>query len=243
MNSSGLLMSSWRWESKDECWAIFRAFSQLRQPSWSSTLFPLQPTDFYRRDSLSIVNPEIFEALHFLSTPSTWQRSIVFGRRHPESIWSSACESRSCRSRCLLSKSRLQDWYSNTFECSDQELCKGDWSAMESQWSSRNVVFDGFIDTNVWTDPVSEIEDVILRLTRGSPRTQEHTIRHYFLPNASFKHPFCSVSGNREAILRIFQWYKILSPHIDITINSVGTYETCKPLRKRAWRARISGWH
>lgn len=78
------------------------------------------------------------------------------------------------------------------------------------------------VDAKSSADPVAEVEDVVMRLTKGSPRTQEQTIRHYFLPNASFKHPFCSAHGNREAVLRIFQWYKILSPHIDITINSVG---------------------
>ena len=71
-------------------------------------------------------------------------------------------------------------------------------------------------------DPVSEISEVVVKLTKGSPKTQEDTLKKYFTTKASFYHPFCSASGNRDAILRIFQWYKIMSPHIDITINSIG---------------------
>lgn len=86
------------------------------------------------------------------------------------------------------------------------------------------------------TDPAAEIGEVVVKLTKGSPKTQQNTLEQYFLPNASFKHPFCSVQGNRNAILRIFQWYKILSPHIDITINSVGTL----PLRYPAVQSKDS---
>jgi len=73
-------------------------------------------------------------------------------------------------------------------------------------------------------DPIADIPEVIYSLTTATPYTQQRTLERYFTPTASFTHPFCAVTGNRQAILRIFQWYKILSPHISIQINSIGTY-------------------
>jgi hypothetical protein len=81
-------------------------------------------------------------------------------------------------------------------------------------------------------DPVVDIHDVILNLTTGSPNEQQRTLESYFTPHASFNHPFCSVTNNRQAILRVFQWYKILSPYIYIHINSVGTSTTTLTLTK-----------
>ena len=71
-------------------------------------------------------------------------------------------------------------------------------------------------------DPVAEITNVVYRLTTGSPEVQRQTLERYFTPKASFKHPFVSASDDRTTILRIFQWYKIMSPHITIHVNSVG---------------------
>lgn len=70
-------------------------------------------------------------------------------------------------------------------------------------------------------NPTSEIEAVIYKLTQGSPRLQQQTLEKYFTPNASFIHPFCAVHGNRDHILSIFRWYKVLSPRIDIQVNGV----------------------
>ncbi len=83
-------------------------------------------------------------------------------------------------------------------------------------------------------DPVVEIEDIILKLTTGDPSVQETTIKNYFVPNASFKHPFCTVMASRDSILRIFQWYKILSPHIKIKVNSIGMHFICSEPTKTA---------
>lgn len=47
------------------------------------------------------------------------------------------------------------------------------------------------------------------------------------------KHPFCrtgSFEGSRYLIHKIFQWYKILSPQIDLTVNSVGTQQCLLPI-------------
>ncbi|EGU82438.1 hypothetical protein FOPG_04188 [Fusarium oxysporum f. sp. conglutinans race 2 54008] len=81
--------------------------------------------------------------------------------------------------------------------------------------------------------PVREIGGVIKSLTQGSPDVQESTLREYFLPNASFSHPYCRVpsiskgqiplAGGLESIqliLAIYRWYRTLSPHIDLKVDS-----------------------
>lgn len=76
-------------------------------------------------------------------------------------------------------------------------------------------------------NPVEEITGVVKQLTQGSPDQQTEAINAYFTPNASFTHPFCrtgSFEGSRNLIHAIFKWYKILSPKIELDVNSVGTY-------------------
>ncbi|KAK2616505.1 hypothetical protein QQS21_000548 [Conoideocrella luteorostrata] len=81
--------------------------------------------------------------------------------------------------------------------------------------------------------PVREIASVITTLTTGSPQQQQDTLNEYFLPDASFSHPFCHVpSFNKGTIpfapntnslwvlLCIYRWYRTLSPNIDISIDS-----------------------
>ena len=72
-------------------------------------------------------------------------------------------------------------------------------------------------------DPETEIRGVITQLCTGSKDEQAQALETYFTNDASFTHPFCSVTDDRTQIIRIFQWYKILSPHIDITVHSTGT--------------------
>ncbi|EEU39774.1 uncharacterized protein NECHADRAFT_60573, partial [Fusarium vanettenii 77-13-4] len=80
---------------------------------------------------------------------------------------------------------------------------------------------------------VREIAGVIKALTQGSPEVQESALREYFLPNASFSHPYCHVpsiskgtiplAGGLDSIwliLGIYRWYRTLSPHIDIKVDS-----------------------
>ncbi|KAF5653842.1 monooxygenase [Fusarium heterosporum] len=82
-------------------------------------------------------------------------------------------------------------------------------------------------------NPVQEIAGVIKSLTQGTPDVQESALREYFLPNASFSHPYCRVpsiskgqfplAGGLESIqliLGIYRWYRTLSPHIDIKVDS-----------------------
>ena len=76
-------------------------------------------------------------------------------------------------------------------------------------------------------NPPTEISHIIHLLTQSPPTTQRATIEKYFAPNASFTHPFCrtgSWDGSRWLIWCIYRWYKILSPRIEIAINSV-TYD------------------
>jgi len=81
--------------------------------------------------------------------------------------------------------------------------------------------------------PVKEIAGVITTLTGGTPNEQEATLNAYFLSNASFSHPFCRVPSFSKGtiplasgvdslwvILAIYRWYRTLSPHIDITVDS-----------------------
>ncbi|KAG2414808.1 hypothetical protein HFD88_005996 [Aspergillus terreus] len=73
-------------------------------------------------------------------------------------------------------------------------------------------------------NPEAEIGGVILNLTQGTPLIQARTIDEYFTSNAVFVHPFCrtwDIEGGRWFVKEIYRWYKIMSPHIEIEINSV----------------------
>ncbi|KAL6404217.1 hypothetical protein AUP68_13602 [Ilyonectria robusta] len=84
--------------------------------------------------------------------------------------------------------------------------------------------------------PVKEIPGVIRALAQGSPEQQAITLSDYFLPNASFSHPPCDtpslargsvpLAGGIDSlwvVLTIYRWYRTLSPHIDIKVDSAGT--------------------
>lgn len=78
-------------------------------------------------------------------------------------------------------------------------------------------------------DPVHEIAGVIRSLTQTSPSIQRETVNQYFTSNASFLHPFCRTGSfylndtinSRNLIQGIYRWYKIMSPQIDLEINSI----------------------
>ncbi|KAK8152159.1 hypothetical protein BKA80DRAFT_211647, partial [Phyllosticta citrichinensis] len=72
--------------------------------------------------------------------------------------------------------------------------------------------------------PEQEISQVIHLLTQSPPSVQGETIDKYFTPNATFTHPFCRTGrfkNSRLLIHGIYRWYKIMSPRVDISINSV----------------------
>lgn len=81
--------------------------------------------------------------------------------------------------------------------------------------------------------PVKDVRGVIKTLCQGSPREQKDALNRYFTPSASFVHPFCRVPhfdkiyipgygflNSRELIQYVYKWYKILSPKIDIEVES-----------------------
>ncbi len=84
-------------------------------------------------------------------------------------------------------------------------------------------------------DPVHEIPSIIHALTQSPPSLQRQTIETYFTPTASLTHPFCrtgSFDGSRWLIWCIYRWYKILSPKIELQVESVGQWPTLpKPRR------------
>lgn len=73
-------------------------------------------------------------------------------------------------------------------------------------------------------DPVKEIPAVIHLLTQSPPSIQRAAIDKYFTPDAEFSHPLCrtwSWPNSRGLIQAVYRWYKILSPRIDLTVQSV----------------------
>ncbi|RKU46811.1 hypothetical protein DL546_007554 [Coniochaeta pulveracea] len=91
--------------------------------------------------------------------------------------------------------------------------------------------------------PTAEIESVVRALAQGSPNEQRDALETYFLPDAEFVHPFCRVPAfshlrlpflgtinSRDLIHSIFQWYRFMSPRIDLTIDSILMDENKKTL-------------
>ncbi|KAJ7915661.1 hypothetical protein B0H13DRAFT_395553 [Mycena leptocephala] len=74
-------------------------------------------------------------------------------------------------------------------------------------------------------NPSSEVGAVVSLLTAAAaPDIQKAAFLKYLTPDAAFRHPLCNVSpgpGSRDRLLGIYQWYRILSPHIDITVKRV----------------------
>jgi hypothetical protein len=74
---------------------------------------------------------------------------------------------------------------------------------------------------------VKEIPAIIHLLTQSPPSLQRATIEKYFTPDAAFSHPFCrtwSRPNSRWLVQATYRWYKIMSPRIDLTVQSVGMY-------------------
>lgn len=82
-------------------------------------------------------------------------------------------------------------------------------------------------------DPAQDIKNVLQALTQGTPEAQHDAIYRYFAPGAAFEHPFCWVPSfknlnvpfvgeidSRILIAAIYRWYKILSPKIELELES-----------------------
>lgn len=74
-------------------------------------------------------------------------------------------------------------------------------------------------------DPVAEIESVVLKVTAThSPDVQAAAFQRYMSQDMGFRHPVCSIvpgPNSRNKVLGVYQWYRVLSPRIDIRIDSV----------------------
>ncbi|KAK3390922.1 hypothetical protein B0H63DRAFT_539404 [Podospora didyma] len=86
--------------------------------------------------------------------------------------------------------------------------------------------------------PIKEVRGVIQSLCQGTPQEQEDAVYRYFLPSASFVHPFCRVPSfeklrvpgygeldSRAIILSILKWCKPQTssrnlPNIEIEVES-----------------------
>lgn len=84
---------------------------------------------------------------------------------------------------------------------------------------------------------VREIDGVVTTLCQGTADDQRAILDDYFTPDAYFVHPLCRVPsflavtlpfvGNLESrtfVRFIYEWYRILSPKIEIQINSKGWF-------------------
>ncbi|KAJ7119646.1 hypothetical protein C8R44DRAFT_624713 [Mycena epipterygia] len=73
--------------------------------------------------------------------------------------------------------------------------------------------------------PSSEVSAVVSLLTAAAaPDIQKAAFHKYLTSDAGFRHPLCHVAsrpGSRDQLLGIYQWYRIMSPNIDITVKSV----------------------
>ncbi|KAI1489676.1 hypothetical protein F5X96DRAFT_601694 [Biscogniauxia mediterranea] len=82
--------------------------------------------------------------------------------------------------------------------------------------------------------PGARISGVITALTQGTEEDQQKALDDYFLPSAYFIHPFCRVPSfdniklpftshtinSRWLVQLIYQWYRILSPEVKLSIDS-----------------------
>ncbi|KAI5868530.1 hypothetical protein GGS23DRAFT_34999 [Durotheca rogersii] len=82
--------------------------------------------------------------------------------------------------------------------------------------------------------PEVQITHVIRSLAQHSLEEQSDTLNDYFLPDAYFIHPFCRVPSfadigipftslavnSRWLISLIYQWYRVLSPDIKLSVDS-----------------------
>ncbi|KAI0159225.1 hypothetical protein BJ166DRAFT_325555 [Pestalotiopsis sp. NC0098] len=79
--------------------------------------------------------------------------------------------------------------------------------------------------------PTAQIRGIVRDLCTQTIEDQQDALDQYFTPDAFFIHPLCRVPSfstkvfgyelNSLSFLKyIFQWYRILSPHIDLTVDS-----------------------
>ena len=94
---------------------------------------------------------------------------------------------------------------------------------------------------------VEDIPGVMRSLCQGNRAEQTAVLESHFLPNASFLHPFCRVPSflafpapcmrvqSRQVILAIYRWYRLLSPRIELCIDSCGEEPCIRAGRCRSY--------
>ncbi|KAF8152269.1 hypothetical protein B0H34DRAFT_810265 [Crassisporium funariophilum] len=74
-------------------------------------------------------------------------------------------------------------------------------------------------------NPKQEIHSVIKLVSCSkSPDIQKAALKKYFTSEAGLRHPFFTVKPgplSRESILGVFQWYRTLSPRLEVDTKSV----------------------
>jgi len=79
-------------------------------------------------------------------------------------------------------------------------------------------------------NPRDEIAAAVKLLTTAeTPEIQLAAIEKYFAPDAGFNHPICKVKrgpNSRNQILGIYQWYRTMSPRLELDIEDVAYNES-----------------
>ncbi|KAG2011647.1 hypothetical protein CC2G_011740 [Coprinopsis cinerea AmutBmut pab1-1] len=74
-------------------------------------------------------------------------------------------------------------------------------------------------------NPETDIERVVLDLTTGqSPEVQKSAVETYMTQDVAFRHPVCCVDSgpnSRDIVLKVYQWYRMLSPRVSLKVNGV----------------------
>ncbi|KAH9942800.1 hypothetical protein B0H21DRAFT_823926 [Amylocystis lapponica] len=73
-------------------------------------------------------------------------------------------------------------------------------------------------------DPVREIDQVVLLITAAvNPEIQNAAVARYYAPDAAFRHPSApsTPAPAPAAVLAVLHWYRVLSPHIAISVRRV----------------------
>lgn len=101
--------------------------------------------------------------------------------------------------------------------------------------------------------PEQQIQHIIRGLTQYSRDDQWSILEDYFLPDAYFVHPFCRVpsfgdykipftnltTNSRQFVFFIYQWYRILSPDIQLSIDSTSEFA---PIQQQMMKLVLNNW-
>ncbi|KAF9524213.1 hypothetical protein CPB83DRAFT_861629 [Crepidotus variabilis] len=72
---------------------------------------------------------------------------------------------------------------------------------------------------NAWDDVSRVVQEIC---GAKSPEAQKMAIERYYTSDVYFKNPVCEIQSgekSRDALVSVLQWYRILSPQVDIKID------------------------